>query len=205
MNNQKRRMLTACLALLLLIPVVCLPVAAISFPGDGDDEFGSDSQYEFMWECAETGYYQLTFNDYDGISYTSTQPFYLTRLIAGDALVIPVELTGGNVTDVVNIDITCQGTSDTFVLASGYWGNGIDIDSVILSEADISVDSNETSSGFIASVELSLDVVIDWVGKVVNALVTGPLTPLLAVLAVPISVTALVFSIKAIRRTSWGA
>lgn len=51
---------------------------------------------------------------------------------------------------------------------------------------------------------LQLDV-IHWVGMVVDAVMTGPLSPLLLLLAVPIAVTALVFSIKAIRKSSWGA
>lgn len=51
----------------------------------------------------------------------------------------------------------------------------------------------------------SLDTVIAWVGMVLDSFMAGPLAPLLLMLAIPIAVTALIFSIKAIRKNSWGA
>lgn len=57
------------------------------------------------------------------------------------------------------------------------------------------------------AVTSALDTVIGWVGSVVTALVgeTGQLKDLLPLLAVGVSVSALMLGIKAIRSFIWGA
>lgn len=57
------------------------------------------------------------------------------------------------------------------------------------------------------AVTTSLGTVIDWVGTVVTALTTteGDLSALLPLLAIGISVSALMLGIKAIRSFAWGA
>lgn len=57
------------------------------------------------------------------------------------------------------------------------------------------------------AVTTSLTTVIGWVGTVVTALVseTGELKELLPLLAIGISISALMFGIKAIRSFIWGA
>lgn len=60
------------------------------------------------------------------------------------------------------------------------------------------------SSSLSDSVTSALDDVIGWVGVVLDSFMSGPLAPLFLILCVPIAVTALVFSIKAIKKNSWG-
>lgn len=57
------------------------------------------------------------------------------------------------------------------------------------------------------SVTTGLGTVIDWVGQVVDALVTtdGALSALLPLLAIGVAVSALMLGIKAIRSFIWGA
>ncbi len=57
------------------------------------------------------------------------------------------------------------------------------------------------------AVTSSLTVVIGWVGTVVTALVgeTGQLSDLLPLLAVGVSISALMLGIKAIKSFIWGA
>lgn len=61
-----------------------------------------------------------------------------------------------------------------------------------------------SDGALLSSVDDGLDSVIGWVGAVADSLMFGSLAPLLLLLTVPISVTALVFSIKAIKKNSWG-
>lgn len=60
------------------------------------------------------------------------------------------------------------------------------------------------------AVTSALTTVIDWVGTVVSAVVTGGETPgalnaLLPLLAVGVSVSALMLGVKAIRSFAWGS
>ena len=60
------------------------------------------------------------------------------------------------------------------------------------------------------AVTSALTTVIDWVGTVVSAVVTGGETPgalndLLPLLAVGIAVSALMLGVKAIRSFAWGS
>lgn len=57
------------------------------------------------------------------------------------------------------------------------------------------------------AVTTGLSTVIDWVGTVVDALVTteGALSALLPLLAIGVAVSALMLGIKAIRSFIWGA
>lgn len=60
------------------------------------------------------------------------------------------------------------------------------------------------------AVTSALTTVIDWVGTVVSAVVTGGETPgalnaLLPLLAVGVAVSALMLGVKAIRSFAWGA
>ncbi len=57
------------------------------------------------------------------------------------------------------------------------------------------------------AVTSALDVVLSWVGSVVTALVTseGALYALLPLLAIGVSISALMLAIKAIKSFIWGA
>lgn len=62
----------------------------------------------------------------------------------------------------------------------------------------------------LGAVTAALGTVIDWVGTVVSAVVTGGETPgalnaLLPLLAVGVAVSALMLGVKAIRSFAWGA
>lgn len=56
------------------------------------------------------------------------------------------------------------------------------------------------------AVTSALTVVIDWVGTVVTALTStdGKLAPLLPLLAIGVSISALMLGIKAIKSFAWG-
>lgn len=55
------------------------------------------------------------------------------------------------------------------------------------------------------SVGNGLVVVMDWVGSVVSAVVSGPMSGLLILLAVPVAITLLLVAFIVIRRIIWGA
>lgn len=64
----------------------------------------------------------------------------------------------------------------------------------------------EVTTGMLESVTTALSTVLDWVGTVVSALTTtdGKLAPLLPLLAIGISISALMLGIKAIKSFAWG-
>lgn len=64
-----------------------------------------------------------------------------------------------------------------------------------------------SANAMLTAVTTGLGSVIDWVGEVVNALVStdGALVELLPLLAIGVAVSALMLGIKAIRSFIWGA
>lgn len=50
-----------------------------------------------------------------------------------------------------------------------------------------------------------LSTVIDWVGTVVTAVTTGELSALLPLLAIGVSISALLLGVRVIRSVIWGA
>lgn len=56
----------------------------------------------------------------------------------------------------------------------------------------------------LGSVGAGLIVVLDWVGSVVSAVVSGPMSGLLILLAVPVAITLLLVAFIVIRRIIWG-
>lgn len=54
------------------------------------------------------------------------------------------------------------------------------------------------------AVTSALDTVIGWVGTVVTAVLSGELSALLPLLAVGISISALMLGVKAIKSFAWG-
>lgn len=62
-------------------------------------------------------------------------------------------------------------------------------------------------AAFVNSATSGISSVIGWISSVVNAIVTkeGALYPLLALFAIPIAISAILFGIKAIRNITWGA
>lgn len=57
----------------------------------------------------------------------------------------------------------------------------------------------------LAAVTTGLTTVIDWVGTVVTALLSGSLSALLPLLAIGVSISALMLGVKVIRSMIWGA
>lgn len=57
----------------------------------------------------------------------------------------------------------------------------------------------------LAAVTSGLTTVIDWVGTVVTALLSGSLSALLPLLAIGVSISALMLGVKVIRSMIWGA
>lgn len=57
----------------------------------------------------------------------------------------------------------------------------------------------------LAPIGSGLIVVLDWVGSVVSAVVSGPMSGLLILLAVPVAITLLLVAFVVIRRIIWGA
>lgn len=57
----------------------------------------------------------------------------------------------------------------------------------------------------LAAVTSGLTTVIDWVGTVVTAVTTGTLSGLLPLLAITVSISALMLGVKVIRSFIWGA
>ncbi len=51
----------------------------------------------------------------------------------------------------------------------------------------------------------ALTTVIDWIGKVVTALLSGSLAPLLPLFAIGIAISAFMLGMRAIRSVTWGA
>lgn len=66
--------------------------------------------------------------------------------------------------------------------------------------------SATTNTGMMEAVTTALGTVIDWVGTVVTAVVStdGELNALLPLLAVGISISALMLGVKAIKSFAWG-
>lgn len=62
----------------------------------------------------------------------------------------------------------------------------------------------ETGATMMEAVTAALDTVIDWVGTVVTAVLSGKLSALLPLLAVGISISALMLGVKAIKSFAWG-
>lgn len=58
--------------------------------------------------------------------------------------------------------------------------------------------------GFVESINLGIDGVISWIQEVTSSITTGPLLPLLGMMAVAICITGILFSVKFIRKSSWG-
>lgn len=75
--------------------------------------------------------------------------------------------------------------------------NGLDV-------VGFSLRPSEPESHLMDSVSDNLNVVVSWVGNVVDSLTDGPLFPLLAMLALPVSISALFVGIKALKKSSWG-
>lgn len=63
----------------------------------------------------------------------------------------------------------------------------------------------EGGTSMIEAVTAALDVVIDWIGTVVSAVLTGSLSPLLPLFAIGIAISAFLLGIKAIKSTVWGS
>lgn len=61
-----------------------------------------------------------------------------------------------------------------------------------------------TGTTMMEAVTAALDTVIDWVGTVVTAVLSGKLSALLPLLAVGISISALMLGVKAIKSFAWG-
>lgn len=61
-----------------------------------------------------------------------------------------------------------------------------------------------SGTGMMDAVTSALTVVIGWVGTVVTAITGGELSALLPLLAVGVSISALMLGIKAIKSFAWG-
>lgn len=59
-------------------------------------------------------------------------------------------------------------------------------------------------TSMIAAVTDALSTVIDWIGTVVTAVLSGPLSALLPLFAIGIAISAFLLGIKAIKSTVWG-
>lgn len=57
---------------------------------------------------------------------------------------------------------------------------------------------------FVDGISAGIDGVIGWIQEVTSSITTGPLLPLLGMMAVAICITGILFSVKFIRKTSWG-
>lgn len=105
---------------------------------------------------------------------------------------IPTDGVWGAFTDYSVNSVRFYGLSDVFFSASN----------IKDSQGNVFIQGFRTPLSYVGS---GLTVVMDWVGSVVSAVVTGPMSGLLILLAVPVAIVLLLVAFIVIRRIIWGA
>lgn len=194
------RFLSLFLALALLVALCCIPCFAFS-----------TYSYVFNWET--DGWYNYdSVPDFGNYNYTFTMNALTESYTqTGVCSVIPVSADGLTIpycSIMINFVVDNLKFDSLFNIIYVYDYAGFNIVESDYTGLDgfyftLELEKIENPS-FVDGVSAGLDGVIGWIQEVTSSLTTGSLLPLLGLMAVAICVTGVLFSVKFIRKTSWG-
>lgn len=204
-----KRYIVLIIVLAMAISCLACPAYAI-FPGTGDD-LGEDLLPENVTfnetTIAESGYFIVTFECEDGITYVS-DPVYMEgtdTLATGKYASYEVTFRVGGETYYTAIE-TIQGSYIVLLLFNGFSGNPTL--AAVVGETEppaTEPPADGTYDDIFTPVTDGLTSVIRLLGTVTTSLISGELSPLLPLLAVGIAVSFIFLSIKVVKRFIWGS
>lgn len=196
------------LPLLLIVLVMISSMASSVFAAESY-QFAYDASYGMSYvgvDIPEGRYYASLM--YDGILVFKTGAFRVTFTESNDQTIF--------VQDLVFIKIDDSSVAQTYRLALGkrpaypgitggylYFGNND-----VLTDEDLTLVLTEIPAvkrTMVGSISEALTNTINWSSAVVNSLMSGDLSPLLAVFALPIAIAAMFFAVKVLRSFAWGS
>lgn len=197
------RFLSLFLALALLVALCCIPAFAAqqySYYFTYNPDFGMLTDLHGSSPSAGNYLYELTLSA--GSESVSGSGVTSVVLIEEGGLLVPFSSIMFN----FSVDNLSVSYLFNFLLAYDVAGMNILVDEDSkFNSFDISLRLTKIENpSFTDGVSDGLDGVIGWIQEVTSSLTTGSLLPLLGLMAVAICVTGVLFSVKFIRKTSWG-